>query len=240
MRSPSSIITFLSDFGTQDYFVGAVKGEILKINPEAKIVDIGHDLVPFDIEGAAYLLESYYENFPPGTIHLVVVDPNVSGRDPVILVGSDYFFVGPDNGIFDPILIRLKPARYRINITGPISNTFHGRDLFGPVAARLSLGISPSELGILAPREVREREGPPRIIHIDRFGNLITNLRRDKGKIGIKGRIIPIVSSYLDVERGELLAIVGSSGRIEIACREGNAQEILKVVKGDEIEYLEG
>ncbi|HID32897.1 MAG TPA: hypothetical protein EYP24_05920 [bacterium (Candidatus Stahlbacteria)] len=239
MRSQSRIITFLSDFGLKDYYVGAVKGEILKLNPEVKIVDIGHDLEPFDVAAAAYLLESYFQDFPDGTIHLVVVDPSLARREPVILVGSDYYFVGPDNGVFDPILANYSLKRFVIKVESVISVTFHGRDLFGPTAARISLGVDPEELGILKSRKVEPDTGPVRIIHIDRFGNLVTNLRKKSGKIKIKGIEIPIVPGYGEVKKGELLALVGSTGRVEISVREGSAEEYLNVSKGEEIEYLD-
>ncbi|HID32860.1 MAG TPA: hypothetical protein EYP24_05730 [bacterium (Candidatus Stahlbacteria)] len=240
MRSPSNIITFLSDFGNEDHFVAAVKGEILKINPQVRIIDITHNLEPFDIEAAAYLLEASFANFPSGTVHLVVVDPGVGCREPIILDSGDYLFVGPDNGIFDPIISSANCERFIIEPKRPLSATFHARDLFGPTAAQLSLGQKPDDLGRRADRLIEKVQSTPKVIHIDRFGNLITNLKgKSQGQILIRGQMIPIVKSYLKVNRGELLAIVGSSGRIEISVREGSAQDYLGVERGVEIEYLD-
>lgn len=240
MRSPSNIITFLSDFGHRDYFVAAVKGEILKINPQTKIIDITHDLDPFDTDTGAYLIESCFSNFPKGTVHLAVVDPGVGERDPVILKSEEYYFVGPDNGIFEPIMMRFKFERFVIKPGERLSSTFHARDLFGPTAAYLSLGRSPDALGKKALREIAKVTKGFMIIHIDRFGNLITNISaRKSGYLLVKGQRIPIVRQYTDVEKGKLLAIVGSSGRLEISIREGSARDHLGVKRGEEIEHLD-
>ena len=190
-RPAPSLITLLTDFGTSDYFVGAIKGVILSINPHATIVDITHDIPPQDIGAAAFTLVSVYRTFPAGTVHVAVVDPGVgSTRRPILALAAEQFFVGPDNGIFSYILDR-EPAASVFHLTDeqyfrqPVSSTFHGRDLFAPVAAALAGGVKPEQLGDLVNDHIRlpllaaERSGDGtltgRILHIDHFGNCITN-----------------------------------------------------------------
>jgi S-adenosylmethionine hydrolase len=189
------VITLLTDFGNQDAYVGVMKGVIAGINPFANIVDICHSVPPQDIFGGAYLLYSSYKYFPKKTIHVAVVDPGVgSRRDIVCVVTKDYFFLLPDNGILSFIIQDEKPKSiFRITnskyfLPSP-SNTFHGRDVFAPVAAHLSLGVKPQQLGIKInqleqldmPKPVRKKPGQAegRIIYIDRFGNLITNITKE-------------------------------------------------------------
>ena len=186
------IITLLTDFGTQDYFVGAMKGVILSINPSVRIVDITHDVPAQDIEAAAFSLLACYRDFPAGTIHVAVVDPGVgSNRRALAIECARQIFVGPDNGIFSWICEREGSSR-AIHLNNeaffrhPVSKTFHGRDIFAPVAAALSTGVAMTELGeklieyarldplLAAVRSDGRVEG--RVIHIDRFGNCITNL----------------------------------------------------------------
>src|SRR6185295_11708123 len=153
MANRQSIITLLTDFGSQDYFVGAMKGVILSINPEAAIVDISHEISPQDIQAAAFNLFCCYDNFPAGTIHVAVVDPGVgSNRKPVAIECGRRFFVGPDNGLFSWICEREREWRaFQLTNTQffhqPVSRTFHGRDIFAPIAAELSKGLAMSELG---------------------------------------------------------------------------------------------
>src|ERR1700694_3990292 len=185
-----SIITLLTDFGSQDYFVGAVKGAILSINPQVIIVDITHEIPPQDIEAAAFNLLATYKDFPAATIHVAVVDPGVgSARKPILIECGEQFFVGPDNGIFSWICEREGDFR-AIHLTNedffrhPVSATFHGRDIFAPVAAALSTGVAITEFGQkvgdyvrldpLRPVAASDGSIEGRVIHIDRFGNCIT------------------------------------------------------------------
>ena len=147
------LITLLTDFGTADYFVGAMKGVIFSINPTARVVDITHEIPPHDIRAGAFTLHAVYKSFPPQTIHVAVVDPGVgSTRRPILVVGGDQFFVGPDNGLFGYVYER-EPRCRVFHLTReeyfrrPVSQTFHGRDIFAPVAAALSRGVEPPELG---------------------------------------------------------------------------------------------
>jgi S-adenosylmethionine hydrolase len=256
----SRIITLTTDFGTQDGFVGAMKGVILSVNPKALIVDITHEIEAHDVYSAAFTLRNSCRSFPKGTIHLAVVDPGVgSRRKPMLLHTERYFFLGPDNGVFSFVVeegekvnaFELTESKYFLT---PPSHTFHGRDIFGPVAGYLSLGIDPGEFGpelhdcvkISLPSPIVSKskiEG--QIIHIDRFGNLITNIdavsvdalrtrgdvRIDVGSITLKN----IAHSYSEVDEGSPLALMGSSGFLEIAVNRGNAHEKLGLKRGDRI-----
>src|SRR5712691_9950355 len=205
-----SIITLLTDFGSQDYFVGAMKGVILSINRHALIVDITHEIPPQDIETAAFNLLATYKDFPAATIHVAVVDPGVgSARKPILIECGEQFFVGPDNGIFSWICER--EGKWRaFHLTNeeffrhPVSATFHGRDIFAPVAAALASGVAVEDFGDEVRDYVRLNPLRPvvasdgtidgRVVHIDRFGNCITNLTResfsgDKPASGAKLRI---------------------------------------------------
>lgn len=256
----SGVITLLTDFGYKDHYVGAMKGVILNINPEVTIVDISHGISPHKVLEGAIMLSHCYAYFPHGTIHVAVVDPGVgSERKAILVAGKDYLFVGPDNGIFGLVynqlqdfnVFQLTKSRFFLK---SISNTFHGRDIFAPIAAFLSKGVSPSEIGqaiknyttlsIPAPSFDKNRI-IGNVIYIDGFGNLITNISKlhlkgmgthDQMRVKIGGRIINKISEhYQGVERGELLALVGSSGLLEISIREGNACKTLGVKEGDEI-----
>src|SRR5687767_13913214 len=191
-QSPDPLITLLTDFGTSDYFVSAMKGVILSINPDARVVDITHEIPAQDIEAAAFTLLAAHTAFPAGTVHLAVVDPGVgSARRAILVETRGQFFVGPDNGIFSYVC-EGKPEARVFEVTNrkyfrePVSSTFHGRDVFAPVAAALSAGTHPSEFGKqitdpvllapLQPKKSNDGKVKARIIHIDRFGNCITNL----------------------------------------------------------------
>lgn len=243
-----TIITLLTDFGLEDNFVGVMKGVILGINPVARIVDITHNVRPQDIMSAAFLLKGSYKYFPKGTIHLVVVDPGVgSKRKAIIVKTEDYIFVGPDNGVLSLALDECKIKKI-IHITNvnyflkPVSDTFHGRDVFAPVTGYLAKGIQLEKFG----REVREykkldipkvKAGKGQIIYIDRFGNLVTNIPKGvSGKIQFKGiSIDKISSSYAEVEIGRPLAIFGSFGNLEISIRNGSAKDYFRAKIGDEV-----
>ena len=256
------IITLLTDFGSQDYFVGAMKGAILSINPAANIVDITHEIPPQDIRAAAFNLLATYRGFPAGTVHVAVVDPGVgSDRRPLLIECAKQIFVGPDNGIFSWICEREEEFR-ATHLTNqrffrePVSNTFHGRDIFAPVAAALSTGVAPEEFGqvidgliqleSLKPRTVDEGVKEASIIHIDRFGNCITNLTRDDlGKDGLSGAMLVVkhheVTSLREffadggAKDGELFCVFGSAGFLEIAAQDYSAATILGVQSGQPV-----
>ncbi|MGH7275298.1 MAG: SAM hydrolase/SAM-dependent halogenase family protein [Nitrospiria bacterium] len=276
MEAP--IITLTTDFGYKDYFVGSMKGVILGINPEARIVDISHEVDPQDVDAAAYLIKSSYHYFPAGTIHVVVVDPGVgSPRKPILVVGKRDYFVGPDNGVFSYIyseidslkIIHITSKEYFLKDTwrmgetysGELGSTFHGREIFAPVAAWLSKGIDPANFGgeiqnpvrlplaeprpITSPSGQRALEG--RVIYIDRFGNLITNITRlhlqvlspspKEGtfRINLKGRTFEIKRYYAEGIRGKPVALVNSCGHLEVFIYLGNAHEKLEAAIGDPI-----
>jgi S-adenosyl-L-methionine hydrolase (adenosine-forming) len=253
------IITLLTDFGTQDYFVGAMKGVILSINPAAEVIDITHEIPPQDISAAAFNLLASYQNFPDGTIHVAVVDPGVgSDRRAILIECAGQFFVGPDNGLFSWICERESHfvTRHLTNekfFHRPISKTFHGRDVFAPVAAALSKGVAPEQFGpvvddlvrleSLAPTETCDGAIAGRIIHIDRFGNCITNLSREhlqtsQSKLVVNDREISHVREFfseVDDRDDALFMIVGSSGFVEIASRNASAADLLEARRGQSI-----
>jgi len=243
------LITLLTDFGWGDGYIGAVKGAILSVNPWCRIVDIAHGVSAHDVESAAFILGQTYRFFPQGTIHVAVVDPGVGGaRRPVVVTTPDHLFVGPDNGVFHLVLeqehhvraYELVEDRYFLSA---VSGTFHGRDVFGPAAAHLARGVPPDQMGPGRDPEELTRLSIARpiatetvlageVVYLDSFGNLITNIPRamlkefagDAGVVvEIEGdRINEIRQTYSDAEKGELVALWGSAGFLEIALREGN------------------
>lgn len=241
-------ITLLTDFGTADYFVGAMKGAILSINPDAAIVDVTHEIPAQDVAAGAFTLLAAYDTFPAGTIHVAVVDPGVgSERRPIIVSAAEHLFVGPDNGIFTYIYDRLPSFdAYHITATRyfrrPVSNTFHGRDIFAPVAAALSTGIDALSLGSQIKDAIRlPVTHEPQILHVDRFGNLITNITRDDFREGtrlsVNGKVIAAVRNFFsEGETGEAFAIWGSAGFLEIAVNGASAAELLGARRGDPVE----
>ena len=242
-------ITLLTDFGTADYFVGAMKGVILSINPQAVIVDITHEIPGQDVAAGAFTVLAAYDTFPSGTIHVAVVDPGVgSSRRPIVVAAGNHFFVGPDNGIFTYIYDRNADFQ-TFHITDekyfrhPVSNTFHGRDIFAPVAAELSTDIDPSSLGPRIENPIHIlKSAEPHVIHIDRFGNLITNITRDQFQDGtrllVNGKVISVFRNFFGENVGEAdepFAIWGSAGFLEIAVNGRSAAEMLGVKRGSEI-----
>jgi S-adenosylmethionine hydrolase len=255
------IITLLTDFGLKDPYVASMKGVILSINPRCTLVDITHQVNSHDIKEGAFILGRAYSNFPKRTIHLSVVDPGVgSTRKPILIVTNDYFFVGPDNGLFT-IALRKERVKRTVVLTNrkfslsEISSTFHGRDIFAPVAAYLSLGVKPESFGpsIKSWHEI-SFPGPAMkegnliggIVHVDAFGNLVSNIGRksllqfSKGrpfviKIG-KRTMRGLKKGYWEGRKDEPMALIGSGGLLEISVREGSAQKALKIKKGDPIQ----
>lgn len=256
LKQQKPLITLLTDFGTRDYFVGAMKGTILSVNPEVLLIDISHDIPAQDIEAAAFTLLASYQSFPAGTIHVAVVDPGVgSSRRPMVLQMKNYFFVGPDNGIFSYVCDNEEAFKV-FHLTNeqyfrlPVSTTFHGRDIFAPVAAALSLGVNPRKLGDqivdpvrlepLRPKGLRKRLVSGRVIHIDRFGNCITNIRPEDfenvKKLEVGGHTIKsFKQSFEEGSREKVFGIWGSAGFLELAVTNGSAAKILKVNRGQPV-----
>lgn len=258
MKPP--IITLLTDFGTKDHYVASMKGAILSINPRCLLIDITHQVNPQDVEEGGFVLANAYAYFPRGTIHLSVVDPGVGGiRKPILVVTENYFFVGPDNGLFTLVAQREKTKQVVVlnkkkYFLPKISSTFHGRDIFAPVAAHLSLGVMPKAFGyeiksmkeLWFPKPVT-KEGKlfGEILHIDAFGNMISNIDEEKLFRFIQDRPFSIRAGkritsglkkgYSEGKKGEPIALLGSGGFLEISVREGNAQKVLKLKKGDSI-----
>lgn len=262
-RKPSGVVTLTSDFGLSDHFVGVMKGVMLGINPALHFVDISHDIPPQDILAGSFCLRSAYGYFPPGTIHLGVVDPGVGGsRRVLVAMTRDHLFVGPDNGLFsfvfsDPAFRRAHAVTASGYFLVPRGATFHGRDIFAPVAAWLSRGIPPDQMGPRIDDAVRislpepHREGAfleGEIIHVDRFGNLISNIteslceglkegREDcRLRISVSSQEIERVVRYYDEGFADKpLALFNSSGLLEIFCRGSGAAGRLGVGKGERI-----
>ena len=263
-HKPRSIITLTTDFGLSEHYVGAMKGAILGVNPRAIIVDVTHDVQPQRIEEGSFLLGAAWPYFPSGTVHVAVVDPGVGGeRQALVLSTPAGFFVGPDNGVLSCALPdAARPRRARriakrtplpedciaVAITNPqymlhpVSATFHGRDVFAPVAAHLTLGVDIDSFGervasILALpllRAVRKTDGSlaGRVIHVDRFGNLVTSIRAvDVGgsdvTVEIAGEVVHgLANTYGDGD--DLVALIDSSGYLEVALPRGSAAELLE------------
>lgn len=238
------IISFLSDFGEVDWFVAAVKGEILKIDPDIRVIDITHKIEPHDIRSAAFVLSSVYTNFPPGTVHLVVVDPGVgSKRKPIILESNSYFFVGPDNGVFSYVYDE-KVRVYSIDVDIKMSNTFHGRDVFAPAAAKIAIGKPLSGLGKKVddlqkfefPRVTRQDDRlHGEVVYIDHFGNLITNISNDHKikHVVIAGKKVLVKKFYSQGGGRQIICLKGSTGYYEIVINKHSAKESLGVKLGE-------
>jgi S-adenosylmethionine hydrolase len=253
----------MTDFGTKDGYVGAMKGVILGINPQCTLVDITHEISPQEVFEGALVLGNTYRCFPRGSIHLAVVDPEVgTQREALVVEAEGYYFVGPDNGLFTWIYRRGEVTQVvgihsRDFLPHTISQTFHGRDIFAPTAGYLSLGRKPElfgarmdqwrEIDIPEPR-VTSKGLTGEVIHIDRFGNVITNLRRDllepladRGplQIHIKGRRISgLKAAYAEAREGELMAVLDSFDLLEISLTGDSAGDALRTVKGDRVELV--
>ena len=261
--SSRRIITLTTDFGLRDHFVGVMKGVILSINPDVELIDLSHAISSYDITGGALTLAQSYHYFPPSTIHLVVVDPGVgSARRPILATTARYHLVAPDNGVLSMVYEREETLEVR-HVTAdhywlkPVSNTFHGRDIFAPVAAWLSKGVTPDNFGDLITDYVklsrsratrRQGAGETRVegtvLTVDKFGNLITNLTSEDipelfsgsppdFRIVVNRReIASLRQSYAEGQPREVFAILGSSGFIEIATHRGSAAQALDAAAG--------
>src|SRR5712691_824768 len=219
----SGIVTLLTDFGLDDAYVGAMKGAILTMHPKTTIIDLSHGVRPFAVLQGAFLLDSAWRSFPVGSVHVAIVDPGVgTDRKAIAFKAADHFFVGPDNGLFTFLT---EPISETVVLATPpeAAPTFHGRDVFGPVAARLAAGTALAELG------------RAQVLHCDHFGNVITNLPiRALARIKvINGAPVRTVETYEEAHPNELVALVGSSGRIEFALRQGSAASRLHTAPGE-------
>lgn len=261
------IITLTTDFGLNDHFIGAMKGVILEITPEAQIIDICHAVQPFDILDGALTISQAYSYFPSGTVHMVIVDPGVgTARRPVIVTGDRHLFVAPDNGVLSLIYDREERISVR-HVTAehyflqPSSNTFHARDIFAPIAAYLAKGVEVGRFGeeiadyvrFAAPRPKPVDEHTLRgvVLKVDRFGNLVTNITPQdaprlfeatpsnfKIAIGTKTQATRMCANYAEGSPGEIFGILGSMGFLEIATNRGSASQLLAVGKGSEVNVI--
>ena len=259
-KGVSGIVTLITDFGLRDEYAGAMKGAILKINPRCQVIDVTHQIEPQDVRRAAFVLKNTYPYYPAGTVHMVVVDPGVgTRRRPVILQKGGHFFVGPDNGVFTFVLSSDgKTEGYEITrrkvFLSPLSETFHGRDIFAPVAGHLSLGQDPKRFGPRAVDFVRTEWPRPRlkggkllgqILFCDSFGNLITNISREEYGSLSAGRPLLIKGEGWHIDRihrtygkgkpGDPMALFGSSGLLEIAIYGGSAKKDSGLKPGDRL-----
>jgi len=276
---PSSIISLTTDFGASGWFTGAMKGVVLGINPGVTLIDITHSVPPQNIAHGAFVLGTTYRHFPPGSVHVAVVDPGVgTSRHPLLLVTPTGHFVAPDNGLLTyvlldhgvelrasadgpdflaPLVVQVPEGCSAYALTKqeywrhPVSDTFHGRDIFAPVAAHLSLGMSPRELGEPVKQVVVLNVHPPvhdqetiegRIIFVDPFGNLVSNissslLRGEDLRVEIGDTLISGLSRTF-AEADGLLALVGSHGYLEIAERNGNAARLLNLGVGGKLRLV--
>lgn len=256
----AKVIALLTDFGIEDYYVGSMKAVIAGINPGVQVIDISHHIPPQDIQEGAFVLYSAYRYFPEGTIFVAVVDPGVGTWRRVVCVKTkQHTFLAPDNGLLTLIATREK-VLFAVEVTNSsyflpeVSSTFHGRDIFAPVAAHLSMGLKPTKLGkqiddlhtLPFPKPIIKEEGvlEGEVIHIDRFGNLITNIEQTWAEILDKGlksilindrEIFNISHTYREVKVGELLALFGSLGHLEISVNLGNAKEVLGCSRRDKV-----
>jgi len=252
-RSDHPIITLTTDFGLRDPYVAQMKAVILGVAPGATIVDLTHELAPHDIVEAALALDASAGFFPSGTIHVAVVDPGVgTTRRALGVLCETCVLIGPDNGVFTPFLSRrgarafeLAAERYRLPA---VSRTFHGRDVFAPAAAHVARGVPLARFGgrvadpVTLPWPSARRRGATvvgAVIHVDRFGNLVTSIgASDVAHLGedlalrIRGRVVPVVGTYGDLDRGSAGALLGSSGRLEVAVREGRGADLLRAQRG--------
>jgi len=258
-RNP--IITLTTDFGTADHYVGTMRGAILGIAPQSRIVDISHEIRPFQIAEGAYVIAQACRFFPPKTIHVVVVDPGVgSGRRPILAEINGQYFVAPDNGVLSMIFDGAEKVRHitsERHFLQPVSHTFHGRDVFSPVAGHLAAGVPASRFGkriadyarldFFHPTRTGKRFWTGLILHVDRFGNLITNFHVDEFpdvprrpfelNIGLH-KLTRLVSSFTEAQPGELVAIVGSSGYIEVVANQASAAKLLGCETGSPAELV--
>jgi S-adenosyl-L-methionine hydrolase (adenosine-forming) len=259
---PRPILTLTTDFGLADHYVGTMKGVILGICPQAQIVDISHDVKPFSIPESAYLIAQAWRYFPKKTVHVVVVDPGVgTSRRPILLEAAGQYFVAPDNGVLSMIYFAEKHKIRLISneryFRHPVSRTFHGRDIFSPVAAHIAAGIPPSRMGKLIDDYLKPAFGKPtrtgkrtwtgQILRIDRFGNIVTNFhandfpdfeQRDFSLAIGPVEINVLAHTYTECGPNELFLIFGSSGYLEVSLNQGSAAQKIACETGATAELM--
>ncbi len=258
---PRPVITLLTDFGASDHYAGAMKGILLGICPDAQMVDISHEIAPYAIAEAAFALSQAWTCFPMGTVHLVVVDPGVgSNRRPLLVEAAGHRFVAPDNGVLT-MLYEAVPAHEVREITAsryfrqPVSRTFHGRDIFAPIAAHLANGLAPAEIGprigdyqrlsFAKPVQTGPKTWVGAILKVDRFGNLITNfdsetwqrLVNEPFEMQVGASLVSrMASNYAEMPAGDLLVIAGSAGFLEVSVNRESAAKAAGAGSGDTLE----
>ena len=254
------LITFTTDFGLSDHFVGVMKGVVAGIAPAARVVDISHDIAPYNVMEAAFVIAEAWQFFPKRTIHVVVVDPGVgTSRRPILAEAGGHYFVAPDNGVLSLVF---DAARHKVRVVSnakfmrrEVSRTFHGRDVFAPAAAHLAIGAKPVAFGKLIQDYIRIGIAQPSrktkdawrgvILKVDHFGNLITNFaisafggvknRPFEMRAGTR-RIHRLALTYADTDAGELFVIAGSSGYLEIAANQTSAASLVGCSAGAPVE----
>lgn len=257
---PSGLVTLLTDFGLDDHYVGVMKGVILRIFPRAQIIDVTHRVKPYSVQQGAFYLDQSHRYFPEGSVHVGVVDPGVGGpRRPLAAAIGSHYFIAPDNGLLSRVLEREPEAEIReidADQWGlkPLSRTFHGRDLFSPAAARLASGVKLEELGKRVEDPVRLWPAEPRedaagrcrggVLNIDRFGNIVTSFKPEhvRGKqfrmrVGTVSAT-RLAESFVDAGDTGPVLIIGSSGFLEVAIRQGSAADKAGAAIGDEVELV--
>ena len=248
----TAIITLLTDFGAADGYVAEVKGALFRLAPGVTLVDVTHDIPPGDVVAAAYVLGRTWRAFPEGTVHLVVVDPGVgTDRRAIAAEAGGHRFVAPDNGVLSRIIEAGGARVVSLRVSATASPTFHGRDVFAPAAARLLAGEPLAALGaeaggpVLLPPPRLERRGHAyvgEVVHVDRFGTLVTSVPGTAvgtgGSVRIAGHDVPVGRTFADAAPGALVAFVGSSGAVEIAVWDGRADEVLGAGRGAEVQVM--
>ena len=250
------VITLLTDFGTADPYVGATRGAALAVNPQVRLVDLSHDVAPHDVAEGGYILAGAFRYFPPATVHVAIVDPGVGSERRILAADFEgHVLLAPDNGLLSVVFRGAEPSRL-ISVTNaayfhhPVSLTFHGRDILAPVAAHLTLGVPLDEMGppvedyarvAVAMPSVEEGAIEGVVVHVDRFGNLVTNILREDIEalsalcsedlhVRVAGQHIGgIYRTYAEVGVGELLAVIGSGDFLEISANTGSAADALGV-----------
>jgi S-adenosylmethionine hydrolase len=254
------IVTLTTDFGESDHFVGVMKGVVLSLAPRTTLVDISHHITPYAVTEGAFVISESYRYFPKGTIHVVVVDPGVgTSRRPILVQAAGQYFIGPDNGVLAMVYLneqsRVRELTNKKYFLKNISQTFHGRDIFAPIAGHLAKGVKPALLGKaidnyllptnLNPVRIGKRHWAGVVVKVDRFGNLITNLRPDTvpeilaRPFTLVAGVTPVeklVATYADGAYGQPVLVVGSSGYLEIVVNQGNAAKVLGCVAGTPVE----
>jgi len=240
-------ITLLTDFGTADGYVGEIKGVLLTLAPDAEVVDVTHEILPQDVDHGRLTLARVWRRFPSGTVHLVVVDPGVGSSRAALAIASDgRFLVGPDNGVLSPAVLAGGARAVALPVPAHSSATFHGRDIFAPAAAALARGEPLETLGVEATHPMIRRTPEPtrladgalqgEVILIDRFGNAVTNLVGLRGgTIDAADRQIAVRRTYAEVAPDTPVAVVGSTGFVEVAVRDGNASRTLGLSRGSRV-----